>query len=244
MKNTKNQKPACCSKYPKSARETIAELKSASKIFRTGKTEIVALQKSNLQIRKGELVLIIGPSGSGKTTLLSLLGCVMYPTEGCVCIGGQDTSALNDIQLAELRLKTIGFVFQNFNLIAPLTSEENIMVPLMLSQSKKEVIKKKVDRSLKWVKLEQRRKSLPKQLSGGEQQRVAIARAIVNDPPILLCDEPTASLDFKSIEIVLKELRGLADNGKAIAIVTHDTRLNQYADRIIFIENGKLTEQT
>lgn len=242
--NNKILKPACCSKYPYSDREIIAELVGASKVFRTGKTEIVALQKTSLQIRKGELILIIGPSGSGKTTLLSLLGCVMYPTEGCVCIDGQNTSELNDKQMAALRLITIGFVFQNFNLISPLTSEENILVPLILNRAKKDFIRDKVNRSLKWVNLVQRRKSLPKQLSGGEQQRVAIARAIVNNPPIILCDEPTASLDHKSIEIVLTELRHLADTGKAIAIVTHDTRLNQYADRIITIEDGKLTEQT
>jgi putative ABC transport system ATP-binding protein len=168
----------------------------------------------------------------------------MYPTEGCVCINGQNTRELNDIQMASLRLNSIGFVFQNFNLIAPLTSEENIMVPLMLQRKSKAQIREKVDSKLKWVKLERRRRSLPKQLSGGEQQRIAIARAIVNDPPILLCDEPTASLDTKSIDIVLTELRNLADSGKAISIVTHDIRLNQYADRIIHIENGKLDEQT
>ena len=144
--------------------------------------------------------------------------------------------------MAELRLKTIGFVFQNFNLISPLNSEDNIRVPLLLNRLSQEEILHKVDQALQLVKLDQRRKSLPKQLSGGEQQRVAIARAIVNNPPIILCDEPTASLDNKSIEIVLKELRSLADSGKAVAIVTHDQRLNKYADRIIHIENGILKD--
>ncbi|MBN2029219.1 ABC transporter ATP-binding protein [bacterium] len=230
------------SKSPQSNRTVIGELIETSKIFRSGKTEIVALQKANLKIRKGEVVLIIGPSGSGKTTLLSLLGCVMYPTEGCVCINGINTRELNDREMAELRLKTIGFVFQNFNLISPLNSEDNIRVPLLLNRLPKEIVRDKVNLALQLVKLDQRRKSLPKQLSGGEQQRVAIARAIVNNPPLVLCDEPTASLDNNSIKIVLKELRSLADNGKAVAIVTHDQRLNQYADRIIRIENGVLKE--
>lgn len=237
------QKPACCSKYPRSDRTVIAELIGASKVFRTGKTEIVALQKTNLSIRKGELVLIIGPSGSGKTTMLSLIGCVMYPTEGCICINGVNTTELNDKQMAALRLKMIGFVFQNFNLISPLSSEENIMVPLLLNHLHRDTVRNKVNQALQLVKLNNRKKSLPKQLSGGEQQRIAIARAIVNDPPIILCDEPTASLDSKSIEVILKELRDLADEGKAVAIVTHDLRLNQYADRIIHIENGILNEK-
>ena len=140
-------------------------------------------------------------------------------------------------------LQTI-LLFQNFNLISPLNSEDNIRVPLLLNRLSKEEIRHKVDKALQLVKLDQRRKSLPKQLSGGEQQRVAIARAIVNDPPLVLCDEPTASLDNKSIEVVLNELRSLADTGKAVAIVTHDQRLNKYADRIIHIENGILKESS
>jgi putative ABC transport system ATP-binding protein len=246
MVNTKmniTPKPACCSKYPKIDQKVIAELVSASKIFKTGKTEIVALQKTNLQLKKGELMLIIGPSGSGKTTLLSLIGCVLYPTEGCVCINGVDTIGLNDRQMAELRLKNIGFVFQNFNLITPLNAEENIKVPMQLNRFSREKIAEKTNQTLELLRIKHRSKSLPKQLSGGEQQRVAIARAIVNDPPIILCDEPTAALDSKSMEIVLKELRHLADSGKAVAVVTHDLRLTQYADKIIHIENGRILDE-
>jgi putative ABC transport system ATP-binding protein len=215
----------------------------ASKTFRSGTTEIIALHKTDLALHRGELLLIIGPSGSGKTTLLSLIGCVLYPTEGCVCIKDINTRSLNDRQLAELRLKEIGFVFQNFNLIAPLQAAENVMVPLLLKGLPQETVSTKVDNALRMVGLNHRRRSLPKQLSGGEQQRIAIARALVSDPSIILCDEPTASLDVKSLETVLKELRHLADTGKAVAIVTHDLRLTEYADKIVYMENGMIAER-
>jgi len=218
----------------------VAELRGASKKYKTAGGEVIALDKTDLELRKGELLLIIGPSGSGKTTLLSLLGCVIYPTEGCVCINGVNTKDLNDRQMAGLRRKNIGFVFQNFNLIAPLTSEENIMTPLQLNRVPKDKLQARVEDALELVKLTHRRKSLPKQLSGGEQQRVAIARALVSGPSIILCDEPTASLDSKSLEVVLKELRGLADSGKAVAVVTHDFRLKSFADKIIHLEDGRV----
>jgi putative ABC transport system ATP-binding protein len=232
----------CCSIYPDEERTVVAELIGASKKFKSGSLEIVALQATDLTLQKGELLLIIGPSGSGKTTLLSLLGCVLYPSDGCVCINGLNTRNLNDKQMAKLRLKEIGFVFQNFNLIAPLNSEENVMAPLLLSKIDKQMIREKVRRSLELVGLGHRKKSLPKQLSGGEQQRVAIARALVSDPSIVLCDEPTAALDSKSMEVVMNELRKLADSGKAVAVVTHDLRLKKYADKMIYLENGEVTE--
>lgn len=232
----------CCSIYPPDERVVVAELIGASKKFKSGSMEIVALHSTDLTLRKGELLLIVGPSGSGKTTLLSLLGCVLYPSDGCVCINGVNTRNLNDKQMAKLRLREIGFVFQNFNLIAPLNSEENVMAPLLLNQVDKEIIREKVTRSLELVGLGHRKKSLPKQLSGGEQQRVAIARALVSDPAIVLCDEPTAALDSKSMEVVMNELRKLADSGKAVAVVTHDLRLKKYADKMIYLENGKVTE--
>ena len=220
----------------------VAELIGASKKFKSGNLEIIALQKTDLKLRKGELLLIIGPSGSGKTTLISLLGCVLYPTEGCVCINKINTKDLNEKKLAKLRREEIGFVFQNFNLVAPLSAEENIKIPLVLNKLPKEAIKQKIYKALEWVELGNRRRSIPKQLSGGEQQRVAIARALVSDPSIILCDEPTASLDSRSIEVILQELRGSADAGKAVAVVTHDPRLERYADRIIHLENGKIVD--
>jgi putative ABC transport system ATP-binding protein len=243
MINSEKYELGCCSVYPDGERTVIAELIGASKKFKSGATEIVALQETTLSLKKGELLLIVGPSGSGKTTLLSLLGCVLYPTDGCVCINGQNTKSLTDNQMAKLRLKEIGFVFQNFNLIAPLSSEENVMTPLLLNNISKDVIREKVNQALELVGLGHRRKSLPKQLSGGEQQRVAIARALVSDPSIVLCDEPTASLDVKSLGVVMNELRSLADSGKAVAVVTHDMRLKQYSDKMIYLENGTVTQQ-
>ena len=222
----------------------VAALEGASKKFKSGGGEITALHPTDLTLRKGELLLIVGPSGSGKTTLLSLLGCVLYPTEGCVCIKGTNTKDLGDRELAGLRRREIGFVFQNFNLIAPLNAEENIMTPLLLNRVPRPTVRGRVDAALALVGLSHRKKSLPKQLSGGEQQRVAIARALVGGPDIVLCDEPTASLDAKSVEGVLLELRKLADSGKAVAVVTHDLRLKTYGDRIIYLEDGRVVKQT
>ena len=218
----------------------VAELIGASKVYKNGPVEIVALHPTDLVLKRGEMLLIIGPSGSGKTTLLSLIGCVLYPTEGCVCIHGTNTKDLSDRQLARLRREKIGFVFQNYNLIGPLTSEDNVRVPLILNKLSKEEIQKKSRQALHTVGLNDRKRSIPKQLSGGEQQRVAIARALVNEPSIILCDEPTASLDSDSMGVVMDEVRKLADSGTAVALVTHDLRLKDYADQIVYLEHGKL----
>jgi len=222
--------------------EYIAALENTSKEYKTGDTVITALQPSTVQFRKNELTLIIGPSGSGKTTLLSLLGCVIYPTEGDVWVKGIHVNKLNETELAYLRLHNIGFVFQNFNLIAPLNALENVMQPLKLMKLSAGSARKKATEALEMVNMSDRLKSLPKQLSGGQQQRVAIARALVSDPSLILCDEPTASLDTKSVAIVMQELKSLATNGKSIAVVTHDNRLKQFADRIIYVHNGFVTE--
>lgn len=222
----------------------IAELKGVSKEYKVGDQRLMALQKTDLKINAGELILIIGPSGSGKTTLLSLLGCVIYPTEGDLWVDGQHVNNMNQEQLAKLRLNTIGFVFQNFNLLAPLNAEQNVLMPLQLMGMKSNIASEKTKQAMALVGMSDRSKNLPKQLSGGQQQRVAIARALVTDPKIILCDEPTASLDKDSLEVVMKELRSLADKGKAVAVVTHDPRLKQYAHRIIEVNNGIVTETT
>jgi len=220
----------------------IAALENTSKEYKTGDTVITALQPSTVQFRQNELTLIIGPSGSGKTTLLSLLGCVIYPSSGDVWVKGQHVNMLNEVELANLRLHNIGFVFQNFNLLAPLTALENVMQPLKLMKKSSQDAKLKAMEALEMVNMSDRLKSLPKQLSGGQQQRVAIARALVSDPSLILCDEPTASLDTKSVAIVMQELKSLATDGKSIAVVTHDTRLKQFADRIIYVHNGFVSE--
>jgi len=221
---------------------TIAKIKGANKIYQIGDTSITALDITSLEVNTGEVLLIIGPSGSGKTTLLSLLGCVLYPTTGKVLIDGQPTSELSDDELAALRLENIGFVFQSFNLIAPLTAEENVAFPLLLKKdfSRHEALVL-AHEALRKVGMYERRRNLPRQLSGGQQQRVSIARALVTNPKMLLCDEPTAALDTKSVGRVMEELQQLAKQGKAVVIVTHDHRLEAYADRTVQVENGKVS---
>lgn len=220
----------------------IAELKGVGKDYPTGDQTIVALQPTNLILNEGELLLIIGPSGSGKTTLLSLLGCVIYPSYGDLWVDGQHVNKLSEKALARLRLNTIGFVFQNFNLLAPLTAEDNVMMPLQLQGIRTAEARDRTEQALKTVGMTDRRRNLPKQLSGGQQQRIAIARALVTNPKLVLCDEPTASLDKDSMGIVMHELRTLADGGKSVAVVTHDPRLKPYAHRIVEVDNGMVKE--
>ncbi len=218
--------------------EIAASVRGASKEYKTGDTVITALQPTTFDFRKKELTLIIGPSGSGKTTLLSLLGCVIFPTTGEVYIDNRLVNNLSDKELARVRLKNIGFVFQNFNLLAPLNVLENVMQPLILSGAGKKEARIKAEEALSKVNMESRMKSLPKNLSGGQQQRVAIARALVTEPSLILCDEPTASLDINSVGIVMEELKMLSDSGKSVIVVTHDLRLKPFADRIIYVNNG------
>lgn len=219
----------------------IARLINANKVYPSGTGTITALEHTTLDLNEGELLLIIGPSGSGKTTLLSMLGCLINPTEGSLTIDGKSIENMSSKQMAALRLNTIGFVFQQFNLLAPLSAESNVSFPLKMQKLSSALIAEKTENALKKVNMTQRRKSLPKQLSGGEQQRIAIARALVTDPKIVLCDEPTASLDKESVSIVMAELKQLARQGKAVAVVTHDPRLQEYADRTVEVKNGFVT---
>lgn len=220
----------------------IAEVRGASKEYKTGDTNIVALHPTDAVFNEKELTLIIGPSGSGKTTLLSLIGCVIYPTEGEVFINGTSISDLSQKELASIRLQNIGFVFQSFNLLAPLPALDNVMHPMLLMGLSRKEAKEKAKVALEKVGMTDRMYNLPKMLSGGQQQRVAIARALVTDPKIILCDEPTASLDTKSVGIVMEELKELAENGKSVTVVTHDLRLKSYADRIIYVNDGQASE--
>lgn len=219
---------------------SIAKLEGVSKTYTVGDQTITALKETTMEVQQGELLLIIGPSGSGKTTLLSLLGCVIYPSTGKLWIDGKEVSRLSQNKLAEIRLRSIGFVFQNFNLLAPLTAEDNIMMPLQLQGVPSSEARKRTQDALELVGMTDRRRNLPKQLSGGQQQRVAIARALVSRPKMILCDEPTASLDKSSLGVVMGELRNLADEGKAVCVVTHDPRLKQYAHRTIEVKNGQV----
>ena len=222
----------------------IAKVINVSKVYKTGDTTISALNPSSVSFYAGELVLIIGPSGSGKTTLLSILGCVTYPTSGEVYINGNEVSSLPESKLGKIRLENIGFVFQGYNLITPLNALQNVMLPLELMNVPAKEAKEKAIQALKKVTMEDRMKYLPRALSGGQQQRVAIARALVSNPSLILCDEPTASLDPSSVDIVMGELKSLVAADKCVVIVTHDMRLRPYADRIVYVDNGNvLTEE-
>lgn len=218
--------------------QEIVNLQGVSKIYKTGDTTITALSKTDIGFDSGRLTLIMGPSGSGKTTLLSILGCVIYPNTGEVFYKGKDVTKLSESQLADLRLREIGFVFQQFNLIEPLNALENVMQPLILQKVKPAEARVRAEAALREVGLGERMKNLPKKLSGGQKQRVAIARALVTDPTMILCDEPTASLDAKSAEVIMQELKSLAASGKAVVIVTHDLRLRKFSDRVIYVEEG------
>jgi putative ABC transport system ATP-binding protein len=205
--------------------EVLARLEQTKKVYRTGDTTITALDSTTLEIRSEELVLIEGPSGSGKTTLLSLIGCVIYPTEGQVFVRGTYTSALNDRQLSRLRLHNIGFVFQNFNLIAPFSALDNVAFPLRLMGMNGRAARREAMQQLEKFGLADRWESRPRQLSGGQKQRVAIARAMV---------------DHQAIKNIMSELKGLSQEGKAVVVVTHDPRLEEYADRIVRIVDGRI----
>lgn len=222
--------------------DIVASVKNASKEYKTGDTVITALQPTTFDFRRNELTLIIGPSGSGKTTLLSLLGCVIFPTQGEVYVANTLINGLGQRALAAIRLKNIGFVFQSFNLIAPLNALENVMQPLLLMGVGKKEARERAEHALAKVNMSDRMKNLPKMLSGGQQQRVAIARALVTNPSLILCDEPTAALDIKSAAMVMQELKQLSTTGKSVAIVTHDLRLKPFADRIIYVNDGKASE--
>lgn len=220
---------------------TIVAVKNVKKTYQSGDTTIVALDTASETFNKGELTLIMGPSGSGKTTLLSLIGCIIYPTEGDVYLKGQHINILSENELAKIRLNTIGFVFQQFNLLEPLTALENVMQPMILQGIAPAEAKARALEALEKVNLTARKNNLPKKLSGGQKQRVAIARALVTNPEIILCDEPTASLDAKSAGTIMEELKALSRQDKAVIIVTHDLRLRKFADRIIYVEEGKVS---
>jgi putative ABC transport system ATP-binding protein len=221
--------------------DTIIKLTGVSKSYKTGDTTIMALEKTDLELSKGEVTLIMGPSGSGKTTLLSIIGCVIYPSTGEVFFLNNKLTNLKESELAAIRLKQIGFVFQQFNLLEPLSALENVMQPMVLQGLPGAEVRQRAQDALGQVGLLDRMKYLPKKLSGGQKQRVAIARALVTNPNIVLCDEPTASLDAKSASIVMEELQQLARQGKAVIIVTHDLRLRKFADRILYVEEGKVS---
>jgi putative ABC transport system ATP-binding protein len=222
--------------------ETIVTLRGVSKIYGSGETAVTALDAADLQVRKGELLIIEGPSGSGKTTLLSILGLLLRPTSGEIVIGGREVSRLRERDLPAIRARSFGFIFQGFNLFPALTALENVALAIQMKDPSAKDARARAAALLDAVGLAQRRDHLPADLSGGQKQRVAIARALGGDPPLILGDEPTAALDSKTALAVMELLRGLTASGRGVVVVTHDHRLERYADRVVRVEDGVVNE--
>ncbi|MGH2966869.1 MAG: ABC transporter ATP-binding protein [Solirubrobacterales bacterium] len=222
---------------------TVVQLAGAARWFGSGHTEVVALQPTDLSIAAGELVAIMGPSGSGKTTLLSLVGGLDRPSAGRVLVDGTDIGSLDARRLAVLRRRTVGYVFQELNLLAGLTARENVSLPLELDGRPLGAARAAADSALDSVGLGPLRDRFPDDLSGGEQQRVAIARALVGGRRILLADEPTGALDSMTGESVMRLLRGHCDGGGTAILVTHDAAHAAWADRVVFLRDGRIVDE-
>lgn len=221
----------------------VIETTNLNKSFKLGNENVEILKDINLVIKEGEFVSIMGPSGSGKSTLLYLLGGLDKPTTGSVKIAGKELSSMNDKKQSIMRRRDVGFVFQFYNLIPNLNVEENVMLPILLDGKKLKSYRDKLDDILKIVGLEDRRKHTPRELSGGQQQRVAIARALINDPDVILADEPIGNLDSKTGTGVMELLREInLEKGKTIVQVTHSEEAAKYGQRIIYVRDGKVVE--
>ena len=216
------------------------ELLDVYKIYDEGENEVRALDGVSFRIEKGEFVAIVGKSGSGKSTCMNIIGALDVPTRGTYKLNGTDVSFLSDNDLAEIRNKTLGFVFQQYNLISKNTIFENVELPLIYQGRGTKERREKTLEALERVGLRDREKHMPNQLSGGQQQRVSIARALVADPPVILADEPTGALDSKTGKDVMKFLVDLHEKGKTIILITHDNTIAECARRIIRIHDGKV----
>ncbi len=216
---------------------------NVTKRYGSAATEVTAVKDVSLSVAPGEILLIMGPSGSGKTTLLSMLGALLKPTEGEIHLNGEVISALAENRLPGIRLRQFGFIFQDFNLLSALTALENVAIVAELAGLKNGAARKKATSLLTNLGLEARLNFLPEKLSGGEKQRVAIARALVNDPALILADEPTANLDSKIGHEIMRLIRGIAkEQGRSVVIVSHDQRIKDIADRVLWLEDGQFKE--
>jgi putative ABC transport system ATP-binding protein len=221
--------------------ESLIRIEHVEKVYHRDAIEIPVLDDINLEVPEGEYVALMGPSGSGKTTLLNLIAGIDQPTRGRIVIGGRDISQISQTELARWRSRTIGFIFQLYNLLPVLTAYENVELPLLLTKLKKKERRKHVETALSIVNLSDRMDHYPRQLSGGQEQRVAIARAIVSDPTILVADEPTGDLDAKSAEEILMLLKRLNEEfKKTIVMVTHDPKAASRAHRMVHLDKGVL----
>lgn len=218
----------------------LIEIKAVEKVYRLGTQEIRALDGVSLEIHSGEYVAIVGPSGSGKSTLMHLIGCLDVPTRGTLSLDGVEISQASNSRLSRLRGEKIGFVFQSFNLLPKLNVLENVELPLVYAGTSGKIRKERVVKALEAVGLADRLYHRPNQLSGGQAQRVAIARALVNEPKLILADEPTGALDSHTGEAILKMFRDLHAQGHTVILVTHDPKIAVAADRRIEILDGKV----
>lgn len=229
------------SRLTSNEREPLIKLTDVWKIYQMGEVEFAALKGIDLDIFEGEFLVVLGPSGSGKSTLMNLLGCLDIPSEGTVYLNSNDISELEESELARIRGQMIGFIFQSFNLIPTLSTEENVLLPLEFQEEDAHLARRKAEYLLDIVGLSDKKKNLPSQLSGGQRQRVAIARSLAVNPPIILADEPTGNLDSKTGDYILEFLDGLHEKeGKTIIIVTHDLDLVKYATRVVYIRDGEI----
>jgi putative ABC transport system ATP-binding protein len=220
------------------------ELRQVSKVYGSGPTEVHALRDVDLSVERGELVAIMGPSGSGKSTLLTIAGSLEQPTSGDVLVDGVELSSVSRSEQARMRRRSIGYVFQDFNLLPGLTAVENVSLPLELDGVRAKTARSTGLRAMEELDVDGRANRYPDELSGGERQRVAIARAIVGERGLLLADEPTGALDSVNGEAVMRLLRAAAHRGVAGVVVTHEAHLASWADRVVFLRDGQVVDQT
>jgi putative ABC transport system ATP-binding protein len=221
--------------------DPLIKLTNVWKIYQMGEVEFAALKGINLDIYEGEFLVVLGPSGSGKSTLMNLLGCLDIPSKGTVYLNSKDISGLEESELAKVRGQMIGFIFQSFNLIPTLNTQENVLLPMEFQEENSAKARKRGEYLLEIVGLSDKKQNLPSQLSGGQRQRVAIARSLAVNPPIILADEPTGNLDSKTGNYILDFLDGLhKKEGKTIIIVTHDLEIVKHATRIVYLRDGEV----
>jgi putative ABC transport system ATP-binding protein len=217
--------------------------RGVTKIYGTGDTRVMALRGADLEVRKGELLMLVGPSGCGKTTLISVIAAILDQDSGDIEVLGHDLNRMDQTERTRFRGASIGFVFQSFNLLPALTAVENVAVPLLINGVPWKSAESRARAALLEVDPGMRPNALPAKLSGGQQQRVAIARALVHDPKLIVCDEPTSNLDHETGRSVMNVLRGVAKKpGRALIVVTHDSRIFDFADRIARMDDGKIIE--
>jgi putative ABC transport system ATP-binding protein len=223
--------------------KALIQIRELYKVFKMGDNEVIALNKINVDIPKNSFTVIMGPSGSGKSTLLYLLGGLDWPTSGSLLVDDDEVAKMDENSLAEYRQKKVGFIFQSFNLISSMPAEENVAFPLRFAGVPKAQRMARSNELLEKVGLAERIGHKPTELSGGQQQRVAVARALVNDPPLILADEPTGNLDSSSGFAIMEMLSDLHKSGKTVVVVTHDQRMTQFATNTIYLLDGNVVTE-